>query len=141
MDLPKLSNPLRQDPKKVHGPAYRRGSLVSQVEPVPVRLRPYRPEKSLVPREVRANIFQETGGRSEAPERFVAHTKPLTAPEHKSESAIARSTRGTMEAISGDKLMGPLEAKASKFDGQSVSSTLGGVPKRRSGIARAGAAH
>lgn len=138
-DVPKASNPLRQEPQKVHGPAYKRGALVSQMEPIPVRYRPYQPQKSLVPKETRANMFQEVGLDGRSRERFVAHVKPLTAPERDNETALNRSNRATLELISGQEMMGPLEAKAASFDAGTASRSA--VPSRRSGIARAGAPH
>ena len=138
-DVAQTNNPLRQEPQKVHGPGYKRGSLVSEVEPIPVRFRPYRPEKSLVPKDTRANMFAEMGADGQARERFVAHVKPLTAPDRLNESALNRANRGTLELLTGAEMINPLEAKAASLDGESASRT--GVPSRRSGIARAGARH
>lgn len=136
--MPKQSNPLRQEPGRVHGPSYRRGNSESQFEPLLVKLKPYHPEKSLVPREVRANQFADMGEAQLERERFVAKTRTLTQPERQTESATARAQRSTFELLGGGKPIDPLEARASRFDDTSVYSGFSSPPGRRSGIARAG---
>lgn len=130
-------DPLRQEPRKVHGPTYRRGQGESQFEPLRVQLKPYQPSKSLVPKDIRANQFAEMGAQREERERFVARVRPLTQPERQSESALVRSQRGTFELL-GSEPLNPLEARASQLDGAGVYSGVSAPPVRRSGVARAG---
>lgn len=142
-ELPKATNPLRVEPRRVQGPAYRRGQAESQVEPLMVQLKPFRPEKSLAQREVRANMFQEIGGSGIARERFVGHTRPLTQPEDQRESNIQRSQRTTLELLTGE-LVDPMQTRASKVAGASYSAAGDSFTRtapRRSGIHRAGGGH
>lgn len=136
--MPKQSNPLRQEPGRVHGPTYRRGNGESQFEPLVVQLKPYQPEKSLVPREVRANQFADMSEAQLERERFVAHTRPLTQPERKLESATDRAQRDTFELLGGGKPVNPLAERASRLESPSVYSSFSTPAGRRSGIARAG---
>lgn len=137
-EMPKMSNPLRQSPKSVHGPTYRRGQGESQVEPLRVQLRPYQPEKSLMPKDVRANQFADLGSQDKARERFVQRGRSLTEPDDKRESALDRAQRGTSELLSGSKFTSPLEAKANSADEAGIQTGVSYSPSRRSGIARAG---
>lgn len=137
--MPKQSNPLRQNPKLVHGPTYRRGNPgESEAEPLKVRMTPYRPQRSLVPREIRANQFAEASWHHEEQERFVGRGRAITQPERRTESAIQRSQRRDAELLAGTELKSPLEARAQRqlVEFQSPVSSSSG---RRSGIARAGA--
>lgn len=137
-ELPDQSNALKQHPNLVHGPTYRRGQGESQVEPLQVKFQPFHPEKSLVPKEVRANQFGGSGTEQDVRERFVGRTKPLTHPERQMETALATSERKTFELL-GSPLANPLEARATAISGASFSSGVSSVPQRRSGITRAGA--
>jgi hypothetical protein len=136
--MPKQNNPLKQKPNLVHGPTYRRGQGESQFEPLRVQLKPFQPEKSLIPKDIRANQFADLGSEREAQERFVARVRPLTQPESKMETAILRADRGTAELLGGGESQNPLEARASRFDDTGVYSGVSASPGRRSGIARAG---
>lgn len=137
--MPEQTNPLKQNPKLVHGPTYRRGNNgESQAEPLKVRLEPYRPQRSLVPREVRANQFADFGSHVDERERFVARGRSLTQPERQTESVLQRTQRRDAELLTGTKTVGPIEARAlSKL--QQFQSPVTRAGGRRSGIARAGA--
>ena len=137
---PAQSNPLKQNPSLVHGPTYRRGNQgESQAEPLKVRLEPYRPQRSLVPREVRANQFAEMGSHHDDRERFVGRGRAITQPDRQSESVLQRAQRNDAELLGGGAARNPLEARADSNNDSFKSSLYSNTAGRRSGIARAGA--
>jgi len=134
--IPSLKNPLKPDPKRVQGPAYRRGKPEDPSEPQLVASRHFRPEKALVPRDVRAN--QLRGIREPEGERDRLGVRGRAVTDKGAYVAPVTDAALSSIVLLRGELRNPLEARADLAYQAGYQSSVGASNGKRSGTQRAG---